>query len=77
MTAAQLADAKAFEAEWDAELGGISTRVYREFLGFAVARMSQLGADPDGVIRYVGACFEIWKHWAEQRALEGDEGGRA
>lgn len=77
MTPAQLADAKAFEARWDAELGGISTRVYREFLGFAVARMSQLGADPNGVIRYVGACFEIWKHWAEQRELDAAEGGQA
>jgi hypothetical protein len=55
MTRAELAEAIAFDQAWDDRMGGLPTRVDREYLGYAIARVLEAGVSHEQLLAYVRA----------------------
>ncbi len=75
LTPELLAAASSFESDWDERMGGVQTRAFRDVGLYALTRMISLGAEPQAVIDYVRACFEL--HGLVEDHAEADIPGEA
>jgi hypothetical protein len=59
MTRAQLEQAIAFDQSWDDRMGGLPTRVDREYLGYAAGRILEAGVSREQLLAYVTALVDF------------------
>jgi hypothetical protein len=59
MTPAEFAEAIAFDHAWDGRMGGLATRVDREYLAYAAGRILEAGVSRDELVAYLRALVEF------------------